>query len=76
MMLSVAGSLLDAQHCGKRSLMAKTKKDPAAVSLASRGGKEYARTHTAEERKARARKAALSRWAKARKAPAAVPKSR
>ena len=48
--------------CGKRRLMAK--KDPAAVRLGRRGGKEYARRHTAEERKAQARKAAQARWAK------------
>jgi hypothetical protein len=60
----VTGALLDAQHCDKRKLMAKTKKDPAAVSLGRRGGKEYARAHTAEERKAQAQKAAQARWAK------------
>src|SRR5215469_5509641 len=43
------------------------KKDPAAVRLGRRGGERYAKNHTAEERKAQARKAALARWVKAQK---------
>jgi len=43
------------------------KKDPAAVRLGRRGGEKYAKSHTAEERKAQARKAARARWAKAKK---------
>jgi len=47
------------------------KKDPAAVKLGRRGGLEYARKHTAEERRAQAQKAAQARWAKEKKAKGA-----
>jgi len=42
------------------------KKNPAAVELGRRGGKQYAKNATPEERKARARKAAKVRWGKKR----------
>jgi hypothetical protein len=60
---------LSTQHVIKQRLMAK--KDPAAVKLGRRGGQEYARKHTAEERRAQARKAAQARWAKEKKAKGA-----
>jgi hypothetical protein len=40
------------------------KKDPAAVSLGSKGGKARARNQTSTERSALAKKAAEARWVK------------
>ncbi len=42
----------------------KTKKDPAAVALGRRGGRERVKRQTAEERSESARKAANARWRK------------
>jgi len=42
------------------------RKNPAAVALGRRGGQQYAKNATAEERKAQARRAAQARWAKAK----------
>jgi hypothetical protein len=40
------------------------KKNPAAVELGRKGGKESAKRLTANQRAEKARKAALARWAK------------
>jgi hypothetical protein len=44
-----------------------TRKNPAAVELGRRGGKQYAKNASPEERKDRARRAAQARWAKQKK---------
>jgi hypothetical protein len=44
--------------------MKKKEKDPAAVSLGSRGGKARAKNLTAKQRSDIARKGAAKRWAK------------
>jgi hypothetical protein len=66
--------VLDFSRSGrhKKKLMATKEKNPHAMALGkmggSKGGKNRAAKLTAEERSASARKAALARWAKVRKA--------
>jgi hypothetical protein len=43
------------------------KKNPAAVALGRKGGKKSAEKLTEEQRKVKARKAALARWTKRKK---------
>jgi hypothetical protein len=50
---------------GKNECM--TRKNPAAVALGRRGGRQYAKTSSPEERTRRARMAAEARWEKQRK---------
>jgi len=50
---------------GKNRGMAR--KNPAAVALGRRGGRQYAKNSSAEERTQRARMAAEARWEKQRK---------
>jgi hypothetical protein len=58
-------------HAADMASDAKPKKNPAAVALGRlgglKGGAARAKTLTAAERKASARKAALARWSKKRK---------
>ena len=56
--------------------MANKQKDPAAVSLGSRGGKARRKALTAEQRSDIARKAARARWAAASKPLDRVPAAR
>ena len=53
------------RHCNSQ-FMAK-KKNPAAVALGRKGGKRSAEKLTEEQRKEKARKAALVRWTKRKK---------
>ena len=50
---------------GKSKCMAR--KNPAAVALGRRGGRQYAKNASAKERTRRARMAAEARWEKQRK---------
>jgi hypothetical protein len=52
-------------YCCNARLMAKKKKNPAAVALGRKGGKASARRLTREQRTEKARKAAKARWNKA-----------
>lgn len=44
------------------------RKNPAAVELGRRGGRQYVKNSTPEQRKASARRAARARWEKEKKA--------